>query len=114
MAASGSRRSFADIVGLAQHSDAFSAHKEFDPDTGEVDGRHLIPPVGAFRGIPNEADTPEWDGIRGFVNRRFAPRAVEERREQAQRSPPALIDQVIETRRDSTSSTISPTRCRRW
>jgi len=86
----------ADIVGLAQRSDAFSVHKEFDPDTGEVRGGILIPPVKGFRGIPNEADSPEWDGIRGFVNRRFSPRSVELRREKAQRLAAGLIDLVIE------------------
>ena len=87
----------ADIVGLAQRSDAFSVHKEFDPDSGEVRGGVLIPPVKGFRGIPNEADSPEWDGIRGLVNRRFSPRAVELRREKAQRLAAGLIDLVIES-----------------
>lgn len=86
----------ADIVAVAQRSDAFSTHKELDPETGEGRGGVSLPPVPGVRGIPNEADSPEWDAIRGFINRRFAPRAVEKRRERTKQLTAGLIDQVIE------------------
>lgn len=87
---------FADIVGVAQRSDVFSTHKEVDPETGETKGGLSIPQVPGIRSIPNEADSPEWDGIRGFINRRFAPRAVETRRERTRHFVAALLDMVIE------------------
>lgn len=85
-----------DIVGVAQQSEVFSAHKEIDPETGDATGGVTIPPSGAVRGIPNEADNPEWEVIRRLINRRFAPRAIEERRERAKQFAAALIDLVIE------------------
>ncbi len=85
-----------DIVAAAQQPDIFSAHKEIDPETGEATGGVTIPPSGAVRGIPNEADNPEWEGIRRLINRRFAPRAIEERRERARQFAAAMIDEVIE------------------
>ena len=87
---------FADIVGVAQQPEVFSAHKEVNAETGEAVGGVTIPTSGAVRGIPNEADNPEWEGIRRLINRRFAPRAIEERRERAKHFAAALIDQVIE------------------
>ena len=86
----------ADIVAVAQRTDAFSTHKVLDPVTGEGRGGVSLPPVPGVRGIPNEADSPEWDGIRGFINRRFAPRSVEQRRERTHQLTAALIDRVIE------------------
>lgn len=86
----------ADIVGVTQQKDAFSAHKEIDFETGTSTGGVTIPAVGTTRGIPNEADNPEWEGIRRFLNRSFAPRAIEERRAKARRLTAALIDMVIE------------------
>jgi len=86
----------ADIVGVAQQSDAFSAHKEIDFETGTSTGGVTIPAVGTTRGIPNESDNPEWEGIRRFLNRRFAPRASEERRAKACQLTAALVDMVIE------------------
>ena len=88
-----------DIVGVAQRSDVFSAHKDIDPVSGEGHGGVTIPPSGAIRGIPNETDNPEWESLRRFVNRRFSPRAAEERREKAKQFAAALIDMVIETGR---------------
>jgi cytochrome P450 len=86
----------ADIVGVAQQKDAFSAHKEIDFETGTSTGGVSIPPVGTTRGIPNESDNPEWEGIRRFLNRSFAPRAIEERRAKARHLTAALLDMVIE------------------
>jgi cytochrome P450 len=88
-----------DIVGVAQRSDVFSANKTIDPVTGEAHGGVTIPPSGAIRGIPNETDNPEWESLRRFVNRRFSPRAAEERREKAKQFATALVDMVIETGR---------------
>jgi cytochrome P450 len=85
-----------DIIGVAQQPEVFSAHKDIDPETGAATGGVTIPPSGAVRGIPNEADNPEWEGIRRLINRRFAPRAIEERRERAKRFAAAVIDEVIE------------------
>jgi cytochrome P450 len=48
------------------------------------------------RSVPNETESPEWDGVRGFLNRRFAPKAVETRRAKAKQLTAALIDLVIE------------------
>lgn len=86
-----------DIVGVAQRSDVFSTHKHTDPDTGEVEGGLVIPPIPGIRAIPNEADKPEWTGIRHFMNRHFAPKAIEERRERTRNFVAALLDMVIET-----------------
>lgn len=87
---------YADIVRIAQRTESFSTHKDFDPATGEPRGGLAIPAAPMPRAVPNETDSPEWDGIRGFINRRFAPRAVEERRAEARRFAAALIDLVIE------------------
>jgi cytochrome P450 len=84
-----------DIVGVVQRSDAFSADKHFDPETGEPMGGVTIPSAGT-RGIPNETDDPEWEGLRRFINRRFAPRAIEERRARARQCTAALVDMFIE------------------
>lgn len=85
-----------DIVGVAQRSDAFSAHKEFDPNTGTATGGVTIPPGASVRGIPNETDNPEWESLRRFINRRFAPRAIEERRAKTKQFAAALVDRIIE------------------
>ncbi len=86
----------ADIVGVAQQPEVFSAHKEINEETGEAYGGVTIPPSGSSRGIPNEADNPEWEGIRRLINRRFAPRAIEERRQRTKHFCAAVIDLVIE------------------
>lgn len=85
-----------DLVGIAQRDDVFSTHKDLDRETGEVRGGLSIPVVPGIRSIPNESDKPEWNGIRGFINRHFAPRAVELRRKRAEQFTDALLDLVIE------------------
>jgi len=87
---------YKDIISIAQRPDAFTTHKTFDPNTGEVKGGLAIPPLPMPPSVPNETESPEWDGIRGFLNRRFAPKAVEQRRERAKHFAAALIDFVIE------------------
>lgn len=88
---------FKDIVGIAQRPDSFSAHKHFDPKSGEVSGGVVIPAIPGVRGIPNETENPEWGEARTFINRRFSPKAVEAYRASAKRFAAALIDTVIET-----------------
>jgi cytochrome P450 len=88
-----------DIVGVAQRSDVFSVHKDIDPETRIPSGGVTIPPTGDIRGIPNESDNPEWESIRRFVSRRFAPGAIEKRRERTKQFVAALLDEVIETGR---------------
>lgn len=85
-----------DIVNIAQRDDVFSTNKELDRVTGETSGGLSIPPVPGIRSIPNEMDKPEWNGMRGFINRHFAPRAVETRRQRTRNFAAALIDMVIE------------------
>jgi cytochrome P450 len=85
-----------DIVAIAQRPDVFSTDKSFHPETGADIGGLAIPPIPGFRSIPNETDSPEWDGLRGFINRRFAPRAVETWRERTAGFVAALLDLVIE------------------
>lgn len=88
-----------DIIEIAQAPDSFTSHKSYNPGTGEVAGGLSIPPFPSPRGIPDESDSPEWDGFRSFLNRKLSPKAVEERRPSTERFAAALIDQVIETGR---------------
>ena len=90
---------FDDIIAIGQRPDSFTAHKEIDPATGAVSGGVSIPPVPSLRAVPNETAGEEWEGARRFLDRRFAPRAVETRREKARQIAGALIDEVIETGR---------------
>ncbi len=87
---------YRDIVDMAQNPEIFSSARTYDPVTGEATGGAAIPPVPGSRGIPDETDSPEWDGFRSFLNRRFAPKAVEERRARTEQFTAALIDRVIE------------------
>jgi len=48
---------------------------------------------------PSETDSPEWDKLRTFLNRRFSPKAVEPYRAKANHLAAALVDQFIETGR---------------
>jgi cytochrome P450 len=88
---------YEDVVGIAQAPKDFTADKRFDEASGGFVGGVSIPLIPSVRGIPNETESPEWDGARGFINRRFAPRAVEAHRERAKQFAAALIDEVIET-----------------
>jgi cytochrome P450 len=88
---------YQDVIAIAQRPDRFSAHKDYDPETGAVSGGVSIPPLPGVRGIPNETASPEWDLLRGFINRRFSPRAVEAFRDKARLFTAALLDEVIET-----------------
>jgi cytochrome P450 len=86
-----------DIIEIAQNPKTFTSHKDYDPVTGKVTGGLSIPPMPGPRGLPDESDSPEWDGFRSFLNRRLAPKAVETRRARTQHFAAALIDKIIET-----------------
>jgi cytochrome P450 len=86
-----------DIIRIAQDDATFTNGKSVDPHTGEMKGGIIIPPLLAPRAIPDETDRPEWEGFRKLLNRRFAPKAAEERRAKAKIYATALLDRVIET-----------------
>jgi cytochrome P450 len=86
---------YEDIVAIAQRKEEFTPARIVDPVTGEERGGVTIPPV-PFRVAPNETDLPEWQGVRGFLNRHFSPKAIEVRRPRARKFAAALIDDVIE------------------
>lgn len=88
--------SYEAVIGMARQAKLFSSEKEFDPETGAVRGGITIPPTPIPRGLPVEADQPEWDSLRGYINRKFAPKAVEGYRADARRFATALINRVIE------------------
>jgi cytochrome P450 len=85
------------IVEMAQDDSTFSSFKTFDQDAGEVTGGITIPGTPIPRGMPVESDRPEWDASRAFINRKFAPKAAEARRENVRRYATALLNRVIET-----------------
>ena len=87
---------YRDIIKIAQRPGNFFVKKTYNPDTGATTGGVAIPPNPAFSGIPNELDSPEWDLFRKFLNPRFGPKAVEDRRQRAKVLAAALIDMVIE------------------
>lgn len=85
------------VVDMARDPQTFSSHKTFDPATGTGTGGITIPFTPIPRGLPVEADPPEWEGMRGLINRRFAPKAVEGYRQDARSFATALLNRVIET-----------------
>lgn len=85
------------VVGMARESNLFSSEKHFDPETGGGYGGITIPFTPIPRGLPVEADKPEWDQLRGFINRKFVPKAVEEFRADARQLATALLNRVIES-----------------
>lgn len=88
---------YGDIVTIAQDSETFSSRKQFDPEKLTATGGVLIPPIPFPGAYPIETDRPEWDAYRGFINRRFAPKAAESHRAFARERAHMLIDEVIET-----------------
>ncbi len=90
---------YQDIVSIAQDSQTFSSAKTFNALTGTVSGGVLIPAIPVPTAYPIETDRPVWDAYRTFINRRFAPKAAEARRDFARRQTSFLTDQVIETGR---------------
>jgi cytochrome P450 len=87
---------YKDLISIAQKPDSFTTLKEYDRKTGDVKGGLLIPPLPSVRAVPNETESPEWDSVRNFLNRRFSPKAVEQYRDKARQYAAALIDLVIE------------------
>lgn len=87
---------YRDIVAIAQDGETFSSLKTFDKN-GAQHGGVLIPPGPEVRGLPIESDRPEWDMLRGYINRRFAPKAAEARRMRVREFTTLLIDTIIET-----------------
>ncbi len=90
---------YSDIVSIAQNLDCISSLKIVDPETGEEKGGNTIPIIPNARTEPGEIDSPEWDAVRGFLMRRFSPKAAEQLRERARTIAAALLDRVIETGR---------------
>jgi cytochrome P450 len=90
---------YQDVVDIAQRPDRFTTYKTYDPKTGIAQGGTSIPPIPSFRAVPSESDTAEWEVVRRFLNRRFAPKAVEELRAKAEHLVDAVLDAVIETGR---------------
>ncbi|MBB6125350.1 cytochrome P450 [Sphingobium subterraneum] len=88
---------YRDIVAIAQASDVFRSNKTYDAENDVVKGGVLIPPGTSVRGLPIETDRPEWDSYRSFINRKFAPKASEVRRERVRHFTTEMIDRVIET-----------------
>lgn len=84
------------VVGMAREAKLFSSEKEFDPASGTGRGGITIPFTPIPRGLPVEADQPEWDAMRGFINRKFTPKAVEAFRPNARLFATALLNRVIE------------------
>src|SRR3546814_7343751 len=82
---------YKDIVAMAQDSVTFSSFKTFDQTSGAVSGGITIPTTPIPRGVPVEADRPEWDGFRTFINRKSAAKAAEERLENVRRYATALL-----------------------
>ncbi|RYD91077.1 MAG: cytochrome P450, partial [Sphingomonadales bacterium] len=87
---------YQDVVSIAQKPESFSPAKEYDPATGKGKGGLAIPELPGLRAIPNECDPPEWNLYRTFLNRRFAPKAIDERKARARQFAAALVDRVIE------------------
>jgi cytochrome P450 len=87
---------YQDIVDINQRPESFTAHKDYDPMTGAVSGGLSIPPLPGLRGLPNESEGKEWEGVRSLLNRRFSPKAVEAYRPRARELTAALVDLVIE------------------
>jgi cytochrome P450 len=86
-----------DVLAIAQAKESFTSDKTVDPVTGEVNGGNTIPSLSPVRLVPNESDSPEWEGVRGFLNRHFAPKVVEARRERTRTWVRELLDRVIES-----------------
>lgn len=90
---------YKDILAISQRTDAISVVKTVDPETGQEVGGASIPTVQGARSIPNELDSPEWDAVRGFLMKRFSPKAAESVRPRTQELVSELLDAVDGTGR---------------
>lgn len=88
---------YAEILEMAQNNAVFRSGKTFDPATGHVEGGVTIPETPLIPGLPIECDKPEWDAYRKLINRRFAPKAAEARRDNVRKYATALVNRFIET-----------------
>lgn len=84
------------VTEMARSPEVFSSTKKFDPVTASGTGGITIPFTPIPRGLPVESDPPEWNAMRGLINRRFAPKAVEAFRDKARTFATALLNRVIE------------------
>lgn len=87
---------YKDVMSVAQ-SPAFSTEKVYNPETGELRGGNIIPPLPVQPVLPIETDNESWRGYRTFLNRKFSPVMAEGRRPVAKAVARTLIDKVIET-----------------
>lgn len=85
-----------DVVAMAQDDATFSSFKTYDATTRTASGGISIPPSPIPRALPVEADRPEWNALRSFINRKFAPKAAEARRPRVRQYATALLNRVIE------------------
>jgi cytochrome P450 len=90
---------YSDILSISQRTDVISVVKEVDPDTGAEVGGVTIPTAQGARSIPNELDSPEWDRVRGFMTRKFSPKAADNLRDRTEQLMNMLVDEFIETGR---------------
>jgi cytochrome P450 len=65
-----------DIISVSRSLSDVSAHQGMNPETGDLMLGTAIPGIPGTRSVPNETDSPEWDGVRGFLNKWFSPPAV--------------------------------------
>jgi cytochrome P450 len=85
---------YQDILAISQRTDAISVVKTVDPETGQEVGGASIPTVQGARSIPNELDSPQWDAVRGFLMKRFSPKAAMGLRPRTQELVSELLDAV--------------------
>jgi cytochrome P450 len=90
---------YSDIQNISQRTDVISSVKSADPDTGAETGGVTIPTLQGARSILNELDSPEWDSVRGFMTRRFSPKAANNLKARTEQLTNMLIDGVTETGR---------------
>jgi len=75
--------------------DRYSTVKYVD-ENGKLRGGLTIPTAEGYRALPNEADPPEWDGLRKLVSKQFNPRSVELLRPTILKYTTEVIDHMIE------------------
>ncbi|MDN5915551.1 MAG: cytochrome P450 [Pseudonocardia sp.] len=75
--------------------DRYSTVKYTD-ENGKLCGGLTIPTAEGYRALPNEADPPEWDGLRRLLAKPFSPGAIEQLRPMIQRYATEVVDHMIE------------------
>ncbi|WP_181780618.1 cytochrome P450 [Pseudonocardia pini] len=74
--------------------DRYSTVK-FTDENGKLSGGLTIPTAEGYRALPNEADPPEWDGLRRLLAKPFSPGVVEQLRPMIQRYATEVIDHMV-------------------